>query len=244
MISENEEFECLKSIYKPTNLDNFYNQKTPGVFPPLLICDDKLTLQNKDILNHIVDNNKVVVGNDDEGNEIYELFNVRNQLNSGAELQERYSHNIDIDSELKRINYYGDQCFYDNYKINPNKVNYQQSPLALYKDILVKDYNKNPMGYTQHTGSYKKPLKCIHLFNKAPECSNEGDIIGSPVKHNFNNNNYCKDWNCQKFINNFTNRKMLSNQSNMLNRKPIQSELKTSYNVEKNIKNVNTNNLV
>lgn len=218
MISEGEEFECLKSIYEPTNLDRFYNQHTPNPFPQLLICDDKLTQQNDDIYKHNINDETIQVGNDENGNPIYELFDVRNQHNGGSELQSRYSHNIDIDSELKRINYYGDQCFYDNYKINPNKVNYNESPLSLYKDVLVKDYNKSKLGYTQHTGSYKKPLKCIHQYDKPPECSNQNNDVGSPVMHKFNNDNYCKDWNCQKFINNFTNRKMLSNQSKMMKR--------------------------
>ena len=201
MISENEEFDCLKSIYSPINLQRFYNEQSPNKMPQLLICDDKLTKQNEDMLRHITDSKKVIVGTDDKGNLVQELFNVKSNL-GGMNLQERYSHNIDVDSELKGINYYDDQCYYDNYKIHPSHVTYEQSPLALYKDVLVKDYDRRKP---------RNPLKCIHLYDKAPECSNENDTIGSPVKHRFNNDNYCKDWNCQKFINNFTNRKMLTN---------------------------------
>lgn len=201
MISEDEHLECLKSVYKPTNLQRFYNQPSPNKMPQLLICDDKLTKQNDDIFKHITDSRKVVVGTNDNGEPVQELFNVRNHL-SAMDLQERYSHNIDIDSELKGINYYDDQCYYDDYKIHPARVTYDQSPLALYKDVVVKDYNKQQP---------RNPLKCIHLFDKAPQCANENDTIGTPVKHRFNNDNYCKDWNCQKFINNFTNRKMLTN---------------------------------
>ena len=49
-----------------------------------------------------------------------------------------YARNIDVESELYRINYLNDKCFDSEYKINPNQNN---TSLFRYKDIL-----NNPTG--------------------------------------------------------------------------------------------------
>ena len=82
-----------------------------------MICNDKRTKQNKDTLFHYTDNRPVRIGN----TERYEIFNVRNLTNSAGALQKGYSRNIDIDSELKRINHYDDKCFQDNYTKHKDK---------------------------------------------------------------------------------------------------------------------------
>jgi hypothetical protein len=49
-----------------------------------------------------------------------------------------YARNVDVESELYRINYLNDKCFDSEYKINPNQNN---TSLYRYKDIL-----NNPTG--------------------------------------------------------------------------------------------------
>ena len=84
--------------------------------------------------------------NSDDTNTTYnfEPFNTRS-FNSPA-LQKGYARNIDLDSELKRINHVGDNCFYDNYKLHPDESN-KCSGLYHHRTRLVNDYtpvNKNP----------------------------------------------------------------------------------------------------
>ena len=74
----------------------------------------------------------------------FEPFNTRS-LNT-PNLHEGYARNIDLDSELKRINHVGDNCFYDNYKLHPDESN-KCSGLYHHRTRLVNDYtpvNKNP----------------------------------------------------------------------------------------------------
>ena len=103
--------ECVHDIHDKPELDSYFNQLSPNNMPALIICGDKLKQQNEDIQNYNLLNNE-------ESGCILPI-NVRNQTNSTG-LQKGYSKNIDVESELKRINFYNDKCFKDNYKVNPN----------------------------------------------------------------------------------------------------------------------------
>lgn len=130
----------LNGIYAANRngLDDVFNNKTPGTskMPALIITEDKRVAQNSQRFRHYTDNESVVINNKPACNE---PFNVRN-LNDSGILQSGYARNIDLDSELKRINYIHDKCYYDSYKLHPNDAD---APNGLYcnREALVKDYH-------------------------------------------------------------------------------------------------------
>jgi hypothetical protein len=203
MISEGET-ECLKGLYQPTNLKEQYNQKSPNPYPALMVCGDKLIQQNKDIELHYLDYY------DGKGSCTLP-FNVRNLTSAGYALQEGYARNIDVDSELKRINHYGDKCYYDKYKIHPQKVSSEESALACHADVLVKNYDKD---------RNRLPMRCMpkgpeSTFKECPYMPNEMyKDYNEPVHYAFSNDNYCRDWPCQKLFHNQTKRSTLTNLHN------------------------------
>jgi hypothetical protein len=142
-----------------SEIDYFFNQKSPYKFPSIIICDDSKRINvNNDIYQKYSD---III--DDCGNR----FNIRNLNNSAGLLQEGYSRNIDLDSHLKNINFYNDKCFYDNWKINPNSVADNCNGLKRNEKILVNDYI--PVG--------KRSDECI------------GNIVDNINDNNINNNN-------------------------------------------------------
>lgn len=134
--------ECLNDYHKPTELNTFFNQESPYKYPPIMICDDLMQKQqNDDNLFYNLDARDIQIG------ECMEVFNVRN-LNDAGLLQAGYANNIDLDSELKRINHFDDKCFYDSYKEDPREAE-KCTGLDKHKDTLIKDYtvvgkNYNP----------------------------------------------------------------------------------------------------
>jgi hypothetical protein len=56
-----------------------------------------------------------------------------------------YARSVDVESELKGINFIDDKCFDADYKINPN---YPNTSLYLYKDVLNKKEITNNMNPT------------------------------------------------------------------------------------------------
>lgn len=127
--------ELVKNIYSTdTNLEmnKYYNNDTVYNYPRLLITNDKLKQQNNDIYKNYMDHTILV-------NNCQTRFNIRN-LNNAANLQEGYAENIDLDSELKRINHLTDKCYYDNYKYHPEEAT-KNSALYNNKNILVNDYS-------------------------------------------------------------------------------------------------------
>jgi len=125
---------CNSMLQSNTSyLDATFNQTSPYTYPHLIICDDsKRTSMNDDIFLFNMDVIKDNCGN---------TFNLRNQKNA-TELQKGYSRNIDVESELKRINYYADKCYYDNYKVNPKSCDLSpNNGLRCHADVIVKDYS-------------------------------------------------------------------------------------------------------
>ena len=116
------------------NLDNIFNQESPYKYPPLIICrDEKQDYKNNGIYSFYMDNRPVMI------NGCQEVFNTRN-LNSASELQAGYARNIDLDSELKHINYYEDKSFHNNRKIDPYGIADKCNGLARHARDLVVDY--------------------------------------------------------------------------------------------------------
>jgi hypothetical protein len=135
--------ECYEN-YNITNrneLDAIFNQKSPYNFPQLIICEDvKRKNDNNDIYQKYSD-----IIYDECGNR----FNMRNLKDSAGLLQAGYSRNIDLDSQLKNINFYADRCYYNNWKMNPsddkcNPLKYNAKLLyPNYEAVGGNDYNSS-----------------------------------------------------------------------------------------------------
>ena len=103
--------ECLADFNNPTELHKQFELNTKTPYPQILICpDEKRNQHNDDQIHHYLDNEEI--------NHCGQVFNVRN-LNDSGLLQAGYARNIDLDSELKRINHIDDKCYYDNFKTHP-----------------------------------------------------------------------------------------------------------------------------
>jgi hypothetical protein len=141
--------ELVKDVYN-TNYDfsDVFNNNTPYKYPHLIISKDKLEQQNADIYQKYMDHGTLVVNNDPS---CKVDFNVRN-LNNATNLQKGYSRNIDLDSELKRINHITDKCYYDNYKYHPEEAE-AGNGLYCHKKTLVNNYE--PVG---KPGTCAEPL--------------------------------------------------------------------------------------
>lgn len=122
-------------------------ERSINQYPGCIIADDKLLRQNRDGFEWNMDHSLLVVNNDPAACGT-EVFNVRNQMDSAGALQAGYARNIDLDSELKRINHVDDKCFYDNYKRHPAAPeSAAAAPNGLYchRRAIVNDYSSvNP----------------------------------------------------------------------------------------------------
>ena len=113
----------------------FANDDITAGLPRLLISADRREKQNAGQYQFYMDQEPVIVNKPG----CDEPFNVRS-LNDATELQKGFARNIDLDSELRRINHFADKCFYDSYKFHPDDA---PAPNGLYcnRDAIVKDYS-------------------------------------------------------------------------------------------------------
>lgn len=82
---------------------------------------------------------------------------------------DRYPLAIDLESELKRINFYDDKCFYDNYKIDPNDVNPNKNALGYYKKAIEIDYSYYPrLNSRSYSTSYGAKNESDNIPNQVP----------------------------------------------------------------------------
>ena len=132
----------INKIYHATKdeLLEQYPTKSVYPFPPLIISDDpRRTAHNSGTYNYAIAHGMLVYNNDQS---CMEPFAIRN-LNDATGLQTGYARNIDLDSELRRINHLNDKCFYDNYKFHPMEAPVGNGLYCNRKE-LVKDYT--PVG--------------------------------------------------------------------------------------------------
>lgn len=205
----NTNSELLRTLKDQSTLGQYYPKESVIKHPPLLICGDKLALQNKDIYNHYMDTRPVAIISKGVVTKCVEPFNTRSQKT--AELQRGYARNIDIDSELKCINYYADKCFYDRYKVDPrNPVpTYTGEPnsISCVASTIVHDY----AGLRRERLIPRQQTGCMQ-FEQFPECTHPTSIAQRQLYQlpASSDNNYCLNWSCQQSFNNFTKRKLLS----------------------------------
>lgn len=193
--------ELLRSINDRATLGEYFPTESVIKHAPLVICGDKLALQNKDIYNHYMDSRPVDPKNP---------FNTRSLKT--ASLQNGYARNIDIDSELKCINYYGDKCFYDRYKVNPHKPPTSFQPegepnnILSVANVIVHDY----ANFRKERLSPRQLPGCLDL-EKFPECNHPTSAATRQLYQLPSaSDNHCLNWGCQQSLNNFTKRKLLS----------------------------------
>jgi len=135
-----------------SDLDSIFNQRSPYNYPALIICNDKLVQQNRDILQ---------IYSDVIYDECDNRFNMRNLTNSAGLLQAGYSKNIDVDSHLKNINFYADKCYYDNWKLNPNDPKLDKCDgLKHNVKILIPDYAPVGRNYADCRGVCAQSEPC------------------------------------------------------------------------------------
>ena len=114
-----------------------YPTESQYPYPPLLITvDPNHTRHNTGIYEYQLAHGMLTYNNDPA---CTEPFAVRN-LNSAGSLQAGYAKNIDLDSELRRINHLTDKCFYDNFKAHPFEAP-AGNGLYCNKNVLVPDYS-------------------------------------------------------------------------------------------------------
>jgi hypothetical protein len=217
---------CLSYIDKPSNLSEYFEERQQP--PALMICPDKLQKQNQDLYNLKTQNEKLNIGSITKNERKYDQQNNNNcsynwVSNGGSGnnplLQSGYSKNIDLDSELKGINYTADKCFYDNRKNEPSHAKLETSSLYCHQNILVKDYTLNKENYQKDSN---KPRQCgsFDSFRVCPNDSSSNNDTNQPVYYEFSNDSYCSNYPCQRLFNNITRRKTLTNLHNRHNINP------------------------
>jgi hypothetical protein len=171
------------NIQKQQPLDmNSYFPNLPTEFPPYYICQ----LSSRNNMNDRIDNrreafvrdsNQVTKGDNlgyqispsstwryEQGpKEAYNEFSTQEvmtpdfvNLGGRGDLFYGYARNVDVESDLKRINFMDDKCFDNKYKIDPLSPT---TSLFRHKDIIVKDYLKvQDNTYRDHDA---KPLGCV-----------------------------------------------------------------------------------
>jgi hypothetical protein len=131
----------LKCAAEKSNmLDIFFTQESPNKLPVFMQCNIDRESHNNPLYNRrkpiifSTDGKQDKCTNDVFGNRFY-----------------GFSKNIDVDSELKRINRIYDRCNNNNFKLNPND---ERSPLFCNRDMLLvgdikndikKEKNDSPM---------------------------------------------------------------------------------------------------
>ena len=227
--------ECLKDINEPTNINDFYYQKSPNNQPSLLICNDRFLKQNVQQFNYILDtnsnhnnndnnynnrNNFNNVNNVNNRNNINKPIYIKNQVNS-SELQKFYSENIDVESELKYINRINNECFYDDYKMDlkNNKAlskHYkkifkpQEERIKVMKDKIINNsklYDENCLKWKDV--NYFKECNNSELRNSLPiPNDNKSELLinSQKVQYQFHNDKYLNYYPCENLFNNFTKR--------------------------------------
>jgi hypothetical protein len=140
------------------SLNGSFTNSSIYPYPALIVSGDKLKQQNADIHQKVMDHEVLTINNDPSCKEV---FNVRN-LNDSGLLQEGYARNIDLDSELKRINHLTDKCYYDNYKYHPHEAP-KGNGLYCHRETLVNDYTHVGQPKCQPRGDYQSAIRPGHL---------------------------------------------------------------------------------
>jgi hypothetical protein len=158
-------YTLTEEIFRDTtkSLDSVFNQESPYKYPALIICrDPKRDRVDNGIYKFYMDSEPVII------NGCREVFNTRNP-NTASELQAGYARNIDLDSELKHINFYEDKSFHNNRKIDPYEITDNCNGLRRHAKDVVIDYQ--PVGERKDICVDNYPPPSSPQYN-SPKCHN------------------------------------------------------------------------
>jgi hypothetical protein len=188
------------------------------------MCNDTLNHKlytenrNEKISTTYLNNNNVNLDNDT-------IKHNPNKLIDRESEYKQYSSQIDIESDLKQINHIRDKCYNDNYILNRNEGEFIKHKKIYNKEEELMHYIKNKAKYSNKLNKLKqrneKNTNCM-TFNKDNDTDNDNNNYDNvPLEYNydhistlqnqnvnyiFNNQDYCKDFECQKQFNNMTRR--------------------------------------
>lgn len=192
---------------KTDELDQFFPTESINKQPTFMRCH----VPRDNLNNPIYERNKPFTVNTNGKEGCVEIIHPNN---TNLNLQNGFGKNIDIDSELKRINRYADKCYQNNYKLDPlgRDAQLMKSPLVCHDNIFK----------INQTQSYKKseqnslldrndmPSRCVN-FQKFSSCKNTPMASKHIEMYDFGQSNYCTQYPCQKVWNNVTKRSMSGN---------------------------------
>lgn len=185
---------------KTNNLDQFFQPQNIKRHPTFMRCNIPRDQYNKPIL----DRQKpfdVKVNDCDYIDTIYP----NNSTNGGIASMK----NIDIESELRRINHKADKCYYNNYKLDPlgKEVQSSNSPLKCHKNI----FEINQSMFYKKAEVDRTPRPCIK-FEKFNLCKNTPVRSQHLELYDFGVKGFCTEHPCQRLFNNVTKRNMYPSQ--------------------------------
>ena len=204
------------------------------------MCNDTLNhLLYKENRNNEI-SKKILKDNDNNNkNNNIKNNNINNNINFGNnQMYNNYVKNIDIESDLKRFNHTRDKCYNDNYKIQHTEQPFTQHSNVYNKQETLLENIKGKNVYNK-TDILKKN-NCIKDEDRGsfPKCKNPplpvnhlrglGTLETEPVYYEFSNEEYCRDFPCQKLFNNVTKRSMILDTSH----RDINPKCLSSCNVE------------
>lgn len=223
--TKNIKAKCFPYNLEESNLDAYYPE-LPKRFPPNYIC----SYQKEDMFNQMLEDRRETmvrgggevttnighqispsstwrmkeVSSDNKFDKSYLQRQEVIQLGGRGDQYYGYAQNIDVESELKRINYLTDKCFYDRYKVRPEDPN---NSLHQHQGIIQKDY------LSRQTGTYLdpklSPLECLKgasQFKVSPYVKPDDQYHS--ITFDFNNDP-AAGYPPQKVWNNMTKRRML-----------------------------------
>lgn len=185
------------------NLDQFFTPQEINRHPTFMRCDTMI----RDTFNTpLLERQKpfdVDINNCGKTETIYP---------NGASSGYNSLKNVDVDSELKRINHRADKCYYNNYKLDPlgRDAEVSNSPLTCHKNIFK--INQTQMYKKSEENRYidrnDTPKPCIE-FQKFNLCKNTPIRSQHLELYDFNaDTKYCAQYPCQRLFHNVTKRNM------------------------------------
>jgi len=217
--------KCFPYNLEEPNLDAYYPD-LPKRFPPNYICQH----QKRDSFNQMLEDRREAMVRG--GGEV--TTNVGHQISPSASWRMKevptdnkfdqshlqrgeviqlggrgdqhygYAQNVDVESELKRINHLADKCFNDKYKVRPENPN---NALHQHQGLIQKDY----LGRQKNTylDSQLNPLECLKgtsQFKVSPYVKPDDQYAA--ITFDFNNDP-AAGYPPQKAWHNVTKRRML-----------------------------------
>jgi hypothetical protein len=198
-------YSCIPT--QTNELDQFFPKESINTLPTFMRCNMIRENFNAPILSRV--NPFDVNINDKEA-----CTEKIHPSGPAGNRQTGFGKNIDIDSELKRINHYADKCYYNNYKLDPlgRDAKMMNSPLLCHDKVFkinqTQSYKKSEQGSILDRNIEPRPCT---TFQKFTSCKNTPMTARQLELYDFSQPDYCAQYPCQKLFNNVTKRSMFPN---------------------------------